>query len=147
VSCGKALENPNLSANINEFIKKTLPRGTRVLIEGEKIWITIRIAAEIMLGLGLGKNLKSLQSNIRNKIKDRKLVGELKGRIYRVDWSSVFKLINTKQKQTFVGKSAKEVAQELNISVSRLYKYLQNDDHPKYYGVKGENNRWIVKER
>jgi len=150
-SCGEKLENPNAVANIEEFAKKTLPHGTKVSIEGGKIWMTTHIAAEIMLGLGFGKNIKSLQRNIRELInKTDGLMGEKKGRIYRVEWPSVFNYINKKQrsqKETIRGKSAKEVAQELGISLNRLYKYLQNDDHPKYYGEKGKNNRWVVKER
>lgn len=147
ISCGKKLENPNVIANLEEFAKKTLPRGTKFSIMDSNIWISTHIAGELLLETGFGKNVKSIQTQIREKINKGIIKGEKIGRIYRVAWPSIFDYVNKKQIEVVRGKSTKEIALELGITVARLYKYLQNDDHPKYYGIKGDNNRWIIKER
>lgn len=147
ISCGKKIENPNFIANLEEFAKKTLPKNTKFSIDDSNIWLTTHTAAELLLETGFGKNIKSIQTQIREKINAGIILGEKNGRLYRAAWPSIFDYINKKQKEITRGKSTKEIALELGITVARLYKYLQNDNHPKYYGIKGDNNRWIIKER
>ena len=147
ISCGKELENPNIIANLEEFAKKTLPKGTKFSIVDENIWLTTHTAAELLMNIGFGKNIKTIQSQIRKKINTGIISGEKIGRIFRVAWPSIYDYANKKQKEAVRGKSTKEIASELGITLARLYKYLHNDDHPKYYGIKGDNNRWVIKER
>jgi len=145
-SCGKELENPNATVNVDEFARKTLPNETKATIEDGKIWLTTHEAATILKGLKFSKSVSSLQTLIRDKIKTGELAGEKVGRIFRVEWPSVFDFINKTEKTADRGKSTKDVAKELGISLPKLYKYLQKDNHPKYYGIK-ENGKWIVLDR
>jgi hypothetical protein len=145
--CGQSIDNLNIIVNINDFAKKTLPQTVKPDFRNNSIWISTHEAALLFQEPNKTKSISSLQSNIRDLVKKGQIIGEKKGRQYQIKWPSAFDYLNKKQKEERLGLPVKEVATLLGISVAKLYKFLQNDNHPQYYGYKGSNNRWIVIER